>query len=187
MITYIGMDFEASGTNPWGMHVPIQLGFALSHDREAESLIGGWNWNEWEWQEEAFGVHGITKDRLLGAPRVADADILLAASLLNMGVKSKERMWNVPVGWGVAGYDQQFITRWFPCLRRLLSRRSVDLNALTYSLAGESEREYGNIKKRVKRETAESLMSEDWHDALYDAKAALVSYDILKRMMRTEA
>lgn len=184
-IKYIGLDFEASGSNPWDGNVPIQLGISMKEGSELvnyQTLIGGWDWKEFEWNEEAYGVHGIAQETLIGAPPVWAADIDAAAWLINKRGHSG-RMWNVCVGWNVAGYDRQFITRWMPNLNRLLSYRNVDLNSLVFALAGQSEGDYKAIKNESKKYAREELerlgVDEGWHDALYDAQAALFSFDYL--------
>lgn len=183
MINYIGLDFEASGSNPWGEHVPIQIGIALNTNENEfkpfQSYIGKWDWNQFEWNLEAEKVHNIPRDIIDRAPPVWVVDIEAAAWLIqNLGHTS--RMWNIPVGWNIAGYDRQFITRWMPNLNRLLSYRTVDLNALCLAKAEQSESAYKDIKRKVKVYAQKTIGGPDWHDALYDAKAALHSLHALR-------
>lgn len=168
--------------------MPIQIGIA-GGDRpdgtdawEFCSLIGQWDWREWEWNEEAARVHGISQEDLEDAQPVWKVDILAAATLLKQGVG--QRMFNIAVGWNVGSFDRQFITRWFPNMNRILSYRVVDLNTLCFALAGGEEAEFERIKKRAKKYAAERLGGEGWHDALFDAKAALFAFEALKMMMR---
>lgn len=177
-IEYIGLDFETSGTDPWGKAAPIQIGLATNY-WVYETLIGGWDWNEYEWNEESEAIHEISRARLEDKQPVWKIDIQLSSFLIDM--LSSNRMWNVTVGWNVAGFDRQFITRHFPNTNRLLSYRTVDLNALVFSLAGNDEGKFQKIKRASKRYAAERLGTDDeqWHDALYDARAALASFDYL--------
>jgi len=179
-VKYIGLDFETSGTDPWGDAVPIQIGIAShSLDADYDSLIGGWDWNEITWSEESEKIHGITKDRLASADPVWKVDILAAARLIEYG-DLRSRMFNVAVGWNVAGFDRQFVTRWMPNLNRLLSYRTVDLNALVFALV-QSEREYADVKRASKEYAAEKISDGgDWHDAYFDAIAALYSFEYLR-------
>jgi DNA polymerase III epsilon subunit-like protein len=182
-VNFIGLDFESTGSDPWGRHVPIQIGMALDNgsERAFTSFIGGWsfdNYNDpadsWEWSEEAFGVHGISREALLGAPPVWAVDISAAAWLIdNLGWK--HRMFNITVGWNVAGFDRQFVTRWFPNLNRLLSYRTLDLNALVLAQISD-EKGYEKVKAVAKRYANEQLgiSGDDRHDALIDARAALL-------------
>lgn len=74
----------------------------------------------------------------------------------------------------------QFITRWMPNLNRLLSYRSVDLNALVYAKAGTNEGAYMGWKKEAKRYADDRVGGDKLrHNALYDAKAALFEFEFL--------
>ena len=174
----IGLDFEASGSDPWQKHVPIQIGVALEDGSEFESLIGGWRWHEFEWSQEAEGVHSITQAELEQAEPAWKVDIRLAAWLLD---RVGSRMWNIPVGWNVAGYDRQFITRWMPNVNRLLSYRSIDLGALCFML-GKGESGYNRYKREAKEYSLEKMqLAEDaFHNALVDARSALYCYEYLR-------
>ena len=181
MISYYGLDFETSGTDPWGSAVPIQIGIAGRDGFDVEYLIGGWDWNEYEWNEQSETIHHISRDELQAAAPVWQVDIIAASELLRH--RSSSRMFTVIVGWNVAGFDRQFITRWMPNLNRCLSYRTVDLNAIVFALA-DDEAGYERIKKASKRYAADELskfgMEENWHSALYDAQAALCSFEYLK-------
>ena len=180
----IGLDFEASGPDPWGKHVPIQVG-VVTDNLLRSYRIGRWNWNEYEWNEEAAQVHNIPREELASADPVWKVDILLASDLIRAGLGS--RMWNITVGWNVAGYDRQFITRWFPNVNRLLSYRTIDLNALVFLRANGMESEYKRIKSLVKQYANDRLgVTEEngRHDALVDARAALLEYEALQKLQR---
>lgn len=184
MIRYIGLDFEASGTNPWGKHMPIEIGLACVVDGRLESVnmrIGKWQWGAQgvEWDEDAYKVHQISKEDLEGCPPVGHVDILAAAWLLERGLSN--RMWNVTVGWNVAGYDRQFVTRHMPALNSILSYRTADLNALIFAVA-ENESAYNNIKKAAKAAAVEGMPEGDvnWHNAEFDAVASLKAFDWLR-------
>lgn len=179
MITYVGLDFEASGSNPWGGSVPIQIGMTIGGGQDFVSLIGGWKFNGTEqnspgffdWSEEAFGVHGLTKEVIALAPPVWVVDIQ-AASWLIGNVGFSNRMFTIPVGYNVAGYDRQFVTRWMPNLNRLLSYRSADLNVVHF-LESLDELGFKGRKDAAKKLSVEALGSDKAHDALWDAQSAL--------------
>lgn len=70
------LDFEASSLGKHGF--PIEVGWAAENGTEESHLIrpaSGWE----EWSEEAEGIHGITRDRLLqeGTPHDAVARRML--------------------------------------------------------------------------------------------------------------
>lgn len=193
MITYLPLDFETTGTDPWGdviggkVAAPIQIGIYVPEiSLRLESLIGGWDWNKYEWNEVSESIHKITKEEVDAAEPAWKVDIRLAAALLDC---TGSRMFNVPMGWNVAGFDRQFIVRHFPNLNRILSYRSVDLNSCLFQLAS-SEKAYENLKKETKEWAAQRMKSkafelnidseERWHNALYDAEASWYAFCYLQ-------
>ena len=178
-IKYIGLDFETSGTDPWGDSVPIQIGIATEDDKTFVANIGRWDWNTYTWSYTSQSIHGITRETLAAARPVWEVDILAAAWMLE--TVSGSRMFTIPVGWNVAGFDRQYITRWMPNLNRILSYRTVDLNAVVFAQAT-NEQHYKSLKDKSKAYAAEQIEGETaWHDALYDARAALHSFNYLRR------
>lgn len=177
----IGLDFEASGSDPWEKHVPIQIGMVIGTEQYG-ALIGGWDWNTWEWNTHAATVHNITKEQLAAAEPVWKVDLRVAGWMLD---RVGSRMWNIPVGWNVAGYDRQFITRWMPNVNRLLSYRSVDLGALAFALGGD-EKGYAWWKRAAKNYAANKTgYTEDRrHDAVVDAACAVWEYEFLSEAIR---
>jgi oligoribonuclease (3'-5' exoribonuclease) len=109
----------------------------------------------------------------------------MAADLIEANLGS--RMFTVAVGWNVGGFDRQFIIRHMPALNSVLSYRNADLNSMVFKLAGDSEKKYEEIKKAAK-EYAVPLVKEvygldkNWHDAGYDAAAALFSLEYLQSL-----
>lgn len=193
MITYVPLDFETSSIEPWGdvmdkpLAAPIQLGIYLpASNLRLSYMIGGWDWNEYEWNETSESIHGFTREEVDAAEPAWKVDIRIAANLLDL---TGGRMFTVPLGWNVAGFDRQFITRHFPNLNRLLSYRSIDLNAVIFSQVN-SEKEYNELKqstkeyaaKRMKAYASERLEAyvEKWHNAVYDAEASWYAYEFLR-------
>lgn len=180
---FIGLDFETSGSDIDKGAVPIQLGLAwkdpddgvmVVHDR----FIGGWDFDgEHLWDEDSYRVHNLPRSLIDQAPPAWKVDIILANELLTyVGAK----MWNLPVGWNVTGFDMPFIHKWFPNLSRILSYRAVDLTGITLALSGGDPNEYKRIKNLAKTWAAQQIDAEQsWHDAGYDAEAALWAYDWL--------
>lgn len=180
-MNYIGLDFETSGSDPWGTAVPIQIGIALddsSYDPTFFMLyIGGWDWNETPWDEESEAVHKITKEVLSTAPPVWVVDIHAASWLIETLGSHSNRMNNIPVGWNVGGFDRQFVTRWMPNLNRVLSYRTLDLNSMVMAHAQDSLAAYKSIKGDAKA-YANSILNvtekRGRHDAAIDARAAIL-------------
>lgn len=67
-----------------------------------------------------------------------------------------------------------------------LSRRSVDLNAVCFTFAATAGSTWKGLKKRSKRYAEERLGRSEWHDAGYDAAAALLCWEYFKEMSKGE-
>jgi len=189
MIRYIGLDFETSTADAWGDAVPIEIGIAYNLNRgerpeddyyQVHNLrIGRWDWKVAGWDPESAAVHGITKEELEGEPPVWQVDAKLSAAMLFDGFTSN-RMNNIAVGWNVAGFDRQFITRWFPYLDKVFSYRTFDLNVLCFAIAGSDEGMYNKVKREAKKYAQGKIgQKANWHQAGYDAHAALHSMQYL--------
>lgn len=184
----IGLDFETSGSDINDGAVPIQLGLAVINEDEPYSgfqvtslLIGGWQWGkDATWSEEAEEVHRISKADLEGIEPARIIDIRLAHWLVRTARATGQRMWNIPVGWNVAGFDMPFVRKYLPTVGSLLSYRTVDLNALVFALSQGHVSEFKRIKAQVKVGAADYLstmgIEGQWHDAGYDAAASLAAY-----------
>lgn len=199
---YWGLDLETSGTTHED-HVPIQLGLTAPSGITATWLIGGWLWWEddlgpangdmypggrWShWSEEAAQVHGITQAQL-------QADGLPAAKVALEAVRFIEAFSDTwlgnrhVVGWNVASFDMPFVRQHLGALSRVLSYRSVDLNAVCFTLTEAHGISYKGLKRRSKEYAAEQLREtypgEMWHDAGYDSAAALHSWDYMKERVK---
>jgi hypothetical protein len=177
-IQLIGLDFETSTGDPRTL-VPIQIGITTG-SADFESLIGGWTFDDsvsYRWSEESAKVHNIPQDKLTDAPDVFEVDIFASAYMLSE--KDAPRMGRVIVGWNVGSFDRHIIRKFMPNLNEILSYRTLDLNAVCFSVADKVGGSYSAIKKQVKSRAAGAIGGENWHDALFDAKAALLAYEYL--------
>jgi len=196
---FIGLDFETSGTTH-ERHAPIQLGLATQDGSYASWLIGGWRWAGpstvtgpeyevgtqcWEWDEGAYGVHGITQEALekFGmTPGEVTADAIAFLQQHSQAWRGERIM----VGWNVGSFDAPFLRRYLPGIAREMSYRSVDLNAVTYTIAEAHGIKSKTLKRQAQEAGAERALtipsSGTWklHDAGYDAVAALGAWDYLK-------
>ena len=185
---FIGLDFETSGTSH-EESAPIQLGISVDGHTFAED-IGGWDWDSpsWEgyrnrvWDESAFEVHGITKSRIHGAPRPIEVDAM-AIKWLDY-YAPRHPAGRIMVGWNVGQFDVPFLRNHFPRTARAMSYRSVDLNAVVFYMEQMGLGKYKDIKEASKEYAASELINEGWpvdlwHDAGYDAAAALKSFEYL--------
>ena len=186
---FIGLDFETSGSDINDGAVPIQLGLATRVSGKLETtslLIGGWQWGkDATWSDEAEEIHGFSKQDLEGIEPVRLIDIRLAHWLIHVGKATGPRMWNLAVGWNVAGFDMPFIRKYMPALSSLLSYRTIDLNALVLAASNGQVSEYKRIKSLAKDGAAHAIGREAaWHDAGYDAEASLRAYEYLAEYIK---
>ena len=189
MSLLIGLDGEMSDSEIDKGAVLIQIGVCDQYGNTFESLIG--HPEGWYKTEQASSVH-----------RIPDEDILLAAPAPS--VDERLRIWLdtrlhdsyirgdhtglrpfIPLGWNVGGFDMPFVRKFLPLSCEIISRRSVDLNALCYSfeqslVTYHGERKSFNQWRQLAHDYAESLLGNTiWHDALFDAQAGLEAYNFL--------
>ena len=196
---FLGLDFETSGADIDDGAVPIQVGIASFPFGDAEVFvrdIGSWNWTDepWvddhvggrlaTWSEDAYDVHRIPRERLRAAPSAGLVDVWAAAEVERIA-GNVPRPWRNVVGWNVAGFDLAFAKRFMPETMKKLSYRTVDLNAIVFSIAGDSVGDYHDVKKEAKDYAAAEVAAtglfdgDQWHDAGYDALAALYAFEYL--------
>lgn len=181
----IGLDFETSAGDT-KILAPIQIGITYQ-DQDYEAIIGNWKFDDSQavrWSEGAAKIHNIPRDVCEGldpAQKLFNVDVYSSAWLLPL-VESTPRMNRVLVGWNVGSFDRRIVADWFPVLNQVLSYRTLDLNTVCYFTADLLNGSYEAIKKTVKAKAAEALGEEKWHDALFDAKAGLLTYQYLLEM-----
>ena len=208
MKTFIGLDLETSGTDIFSGAVPIQLGIAVRPEGKALEAkgwyIGGWEWENLQpetygpshtqrawWSSDSQKIHGLTPMGLKNMPTSFDVSRNAVEWLDNQGMPKPADLHIV--GWNVAGFDLPFVRKYMPALDRRLSYRTVDLNAVTFALSGcqyfGRTMGYQGIKRASKEYALEEMsvlgIPEEWHDAQFDAIAALYCYDWLVRMTRS--
>lgn len=172
----------------------VQIGVAAGFRPEERftSLIG-WRHGEYFADPRAMRVHGISDEVIESGPRAAEVDGRLRVFLLaNGAVASKKAV--EPVGWNVVGFDMPFVRNALPRSAELISRRGVDLNAVCRTLDGVVEFEgaaptTSGWKRLAKRAAAETLagygVDAAWHDAGFDAAAALAAWQWLRSVLGT--
>lgn len=187
-----GLDLETSGTTH-ERHVPIQLGIAAPNGALFSSLIGGWKWDgqepgvdHWLWDLRAQEVHGIEREQLEVAPLPHE----VSAQAVSF-IEEHSEAWHGQrklVGWNVASFDVPFVRKHLYAVSRVLSYQSADLNAVTFAISAAQGISYKTLKRRSKEYAAElcaeTFPEEMWHDAGYDALAALHSWDYLKERIK---
>lgn len=170
----------------------IQIGVAVGFEREQRftSLVG-WPANEYVADPKAMRVHGISDKAIATASPAPEVDGRLRAFLLANGADVRKKAIE-PVGWNVIGFDMPFVRDALPRSAELISRRGVDLNAVCRTLDGILEFEGSRPsakgwKRLAKRAAAEALaddgIDKEWHDAGFDAAAALASWQWLRAVL----
>ncbi len=64
LMDYVAIDFEASCLPRHGRSFPIEVGIADAAGARSWLIRPDSRWHDWDWTEEAFRLHGITRERL---------------------------------------------------------------------------------------------------------------------------
>jgi DNA polymerase III alpha subunit (gram-positive type) len=188
MITYIGLDGEMSSADIHTGGKLIQIGMAKMQDGKMISIASMLNPGSMEWSEEAEAVHEFTQDYVekFGLdPSLVDQEL---ASWVGHGLERRD---TIAVGFNVGSFDMPFVKQSLPILFSKFSRRTVDLNALIFSLS-DTDKEFQKIKANAKR-YAEQQMNNMFdgfknrqHDAEYDSVMALYCFEYIRSLMKKE-
>jgi len=189
MALLLGIDGEMSDSDLSSGAVLLQIGLCDQYGNTFESLIG--HSEGWYKSEEASAVHCIPDEDILLAQRAGAVDERLRAWLderledaIARGVHTGLRPF-IPLGWNVGGFDMPFVRKFLPLSCELISRRSLDLNALCHSfeqswVTYQGERKSFNQWKQLAHDYAEKILGDtNWHDALYDAQAGMEAHNFL--------
>ena len=189
MALLIGLDGEMSDSDLDKGAVLIQIGVCDDYDHTFESLIG--HEAGWYKTEKASSVHRIPNEDILAAEPADQVDRRLRRWLEDRLFEAADRNEHtglrpfIPVGWNVGGFDMPFVRAFLPQSCELISRRSLDLNALCYAFEDarvtyQGERRSFHGWKKLAHNHAGNILGEpNWHDALFDAQAALQAYNFL--------
>ena len=189
MALLIGLDGEMSDSDLGKGAVLIQIGVCDDYGNTFESLIG--HDAGWYQTEQASAIHRIPDEDILMAERADQVDRRLYRWLEDRLNDARARGEHgvlrpfVPVGWNVGGFDMPFVRKFLPMSSTLISRRSLDLNALCYSFEDAQVTYMGERRsflqwRDLAHEAASMVLgNEGWHDALFDAQAALEAYNFL--------
>jgi hypothetical protein len=186
----IGLDGEMSGTALSEGHRLIQAGLALRSGGTVTifSSLVGWDDDQLVWDERAYDVHRIERERVLDAPRPdevdAQADAFITATVGELGNRTL-----ISVGFNVAAFDHPFFRATLPKTMRRVSRRAIDLNSLCFALDGwggdrQVPRSWERWKKDASAWADEQLAADGQagapHDAGWDAGRALYALEFLR-------
>lgn len=170
-LEFAGLDIETTGSDIDAGAAIIQIGvylggyaaYASDIAPHAGAVI----------VPEAMAVNKISQERMDAAPAASVVDEQLESWLISQGVEPRKL---VSIGWNVAGFDIPFVKKYLPRTFKFLSYRTVDLNAVVFTL--DPVRGQDRLKKQLKTWTEEGLDGTP-HDALFDATSAMESWRIL--------
>lgn len=196
MLKLVSLDLETTGTDIDAGAVPIQIGVAIRTDdghrvATEQVMISPRDCDQqYTWSARAEEVHGVDRQRSEqrgSKPFVAGARIITFLDDYNFFASSKMDRW--PLGWNVGSFDMPFVQRYLPALADVLSYRTLDLNAAVATMAALDGLDLNKVKNAAKA-YAENMILEQrlfrgsdgvaaWHDAEWDALAALLSFEFL--------
>lgn len=188
-----GLDGEMTAADPHAGGRLIQIGLAAHEDNSGgvaespaafSSLI---NPGEHMWDSRAAAVHGFTVEEILQAPTAEQVDAACVEWLSRHGVQRPRTA--LAIGFNVGAFDLPHIALVLPRTAGLFTRRTIDLNALCFTLEGRLHE--GNAPtwsgwKRMATTYAERIIaqhgasSEAAHDAGYDALLHLHAWRYLR-------
>lgn len=141
-LQFFGVDGEMSGADLAAGGRLIQIGLACHTRTDGavadppevfSSLI---NPGDMVWDPRAAVVHGVSRDEVAAAPAAAEVDAACVAWLAGHGILAPRRA--IAVGFNIAAFDLPHLAAVLPRTAALFSRRSVDLNAVCFTLEGAS-------------------------------------------------
>lgn len=199
---YIAVDGEMTAASiPMGGRL-FQLGLVMVNKvsstkiEAGDSLLLNFCPEDFYWSEEAEAVHGYSEEEVLGFEPAADADKKLVEWLKAHGVSERDKA--VIIGFNIGSFDLPHIEVVLPESRKLLSHRTIDLNALCFTLEGieynGNDTEWTGWKRFAKKYAERtiglshnSLNAEQAHNALYDAYLHFYAWQFLKSVSTGEA
>ena len=181
---FLGLDIETTGLNI-AKHGLIQIG-VYEPVSAALFVSDVLPWDGVEHDPEAAKNHGITRERQERASTSFDVDVTLEHWL---AMKSIGHMDGHAVGFNVGSFDMPFVCKFLPKAAERLSYRTVDINAVAFSIADAYDQPgFSVLKERAKRSAEATLEMQgrkpQWHDAGYDAAASYYAWRYLVDQVR---
>lgn len=185
-LRFIGLDGEMTSSELANGGALIQLGLATIVDGELSSIKVNINpyfdGRDVDWNPTAAKVHNIPQENVMSFEPPKMADLMLADWLISIGAKTNSRMKTVPVGFNVGAFDMPFVNDLLPKTASYFSRRTVDLNALCFALAGQFN--FETWKKLAKQYAIEKIGYEWQHDAGWDAMMHFYAFEYLSAKIK---
>jgi len=196
---FIGLDGEMTGNNVSEGHALCQVGVYFPDEDQRVTYDIGHPFPT-QYQDRALAVNGFTMDRVHtlyeeGHNQYYADNRLVEECVRRWGSGRHDTPYPetrlVPVGWNVGAFDMPFVRKYLPRFSEWVSRRTVDLNAVVFSMEG-IEADGGvptwkGWKRKSKRHAEQLLLRAGepvmWHDAGFDAEAAYYSWNYLRGVM----
>lgn len=176
-LVLIGLDGEMTGSGSPEEFQLIQIGVATLSGARWQSDIGHSQYNS---SEEAMKVNGFTDERVKAGPPETVVDGWLNQFLAEHKVLEKR---GIAVGWNVGSFDMPFVRRYLPQSAKRFSYRSLDLNSVCFTIGEATGRTWQSVKEEAKAAAVKTIGFEKWHDAGYDAMAAIRAWEHLRDMI----
>lgn len=187
-MNFVGLDIETTGLDYAKGHRLIQVGIAQDVSRDPSSADGRLvitrdvrPFGRVVFDEEAMTVNGFTPERIARAPRQFEVEKEIVEKFEAAGFGPGEV---TAVGWNVGAFDLHFLYLEMPTLAKFFSHRVLDLTGIAILLAEIQGKSREEIKREIQGAVAARLagrgIDAEWHDAGYDARAALEAFALLR-------
>lgn len=175
-LVFAGVDIETTGLDDGcgicqiGVYINDRMGY-LRDIKVPEGVII---------EEHALAVNGFSQYRLAHGPTHGEVDLDLYRSLDEQADVRDGCL--IAIGWNVASFDMQFIKRWLPLTFKKFAHRSIDLNAVCFTI---DPYNWEAIKKAVKASAEREILDRtgikpNEHNAGYDAMAGYQAWQHLQ-------
>ena len=195
-LVLLGLDGEMSAAELEEGGRLIQAGFAVRTSQGLEVFEALISWgDDMSWDPRAALLHGLQEQDVRDAQTPSEVDDAAYEWLMARGgVEGRRQM--VAVGFNVGAFDLPFFRQALPRTMTLISRRSLDLNAVCFTLDGwdprsEDTRSWSGWKRSAKKAAAKMLdaagIGGSEHSAGYDAALAIGCVEYLRREIRADS
>lgn len=201
-LRFFGLDGEMSAADLAAGGRLIQIGLAANEGLDGQWATGALdsfsctiNPGPCRWERQAEAVHGIRQEEVARAIPAEQADELLVEWLTDRGMSTSARSECIPVGFNVGAFDLPHMRAVLPRAHALMSARTVDLNALCFSLDGAAYdgsactwREWKRLASAFGWHTVRQVnLDAEPHHARDDAQVHVHAWRFLRSAMRGEA
>ncbi|MFM7088876.1 MAG: hypothetical protein ACKOW9_05105 [Candidatus Paceibacterota bacterium] len=185
----VGLDCETSARSLVDGGRLIQFGLSYYDGVGGYNLLSEYvRWDSMKWEDQAEGIHNISKEMLLDMRYANDIDESLYKFIKPLNDSGLNL---IAAGYNVGSFDLPFFHHAFPETMRLFSHRVVDLNSICFildSVNGVSAKTHPTPFKSILKEYSNDLIQShlpnlDPHDAGYDALEAIFSITYIQRYL----